>query len=304
MEEEKKFTIYLHRCPNGKCYVGMTSQTTNQRWRNGQGYKKQSDFYNAITLYGWENIEHIIIEEGLSMQDACDSEKYNIKKYNCIFPNGYNIAIGGDVPWNIGYGDYISGDKHPNYGKKLSKEWGDNISKGKKIAFINNPETKPIGIKNGMYGKKHSKEFIEKYCFSHNLKKVYAHRDDIWFNSIKECSKYYNINYTYLVGMLQEKQKMNEFVYDLKLYINGIKIEYEKSDISKNLSKKIVCEDIVFNSVMECAKYYKVGRACISATLKNMETYKRGKWLDRGLRYYNPETDSHLPIYIDTKNEV
>lgn len=71
MEEEKKFTIYLHRCPNGKCYVGMTSQSMNQRWRNGLGYKNNKDFYPDIEKYGWENIEHIILEEGLSRRDAC-----------------------------------------------------------------------------------------------------------------------------------------------------------------------------------------------------------------------------------------
>lgn len=102
MEEEKKFTIYLHRCPNGKCYVGMTSQKPIRRWANGKGYKHNSDFSSAIEKYGWGNIEHIILEEGLTMNDACKSEKYNIKKYNCIFPNGYNIAIGGEAPWCLG----------------------------------------------------------------------------------------------------------------------------------------------------------------------------------------------------------
>jgi len=102
MEEERKYTIYLHRCPNGKCYVGMTSQSINQRWKNGLGYKNNKDFYSDILEYGWDNIEHIVLEEGISREDACESEKYNIKKYNCIFPNGYNIAIGGDLPWNLG----------------------------------------------------------------------------------------------------------------------------------------------------------------------------------------------------------
>ena len=304
MEEEKKFTIYLHRCPNGKCYVGMTSQKPTARWRNGQGYKKQSDFYNAINLYGWNNIEHIILEEGLLKEDACESEKNNIKKYNCIYPNGYNIAIGGDLPWNLGYGEYISGNKHPNFGKKLPKEWKNNISNGKKISFINNPQTRPSGKKNGMYGKKQTKEFIEKYCFSHNLKKVYSNRDNIWFDTIKECSKYYKINYTFLCNMLSGSCKMTKFVYELELYIDGIKIDYEKSDLSKNLSKRIVCEDMVFNSVKECTSYYGYSKSLISATLKNIETYKRGKWLDRGLRYYNPDTDKDLPIYVDTSLEV
>lgn len=30
--------LYMHICPNGKKYVGITIQEPNQRWRDGKGY--------------------------------------------------------------------------------------------------------------------------------------------------------------------------------------------------------------------------------------------------------------------------
>lgn len=57
--------------------------------------------YNAIQKYGWENIEHIILKENLSFEDATDLEKVLIKKYktNCRrYGNnyGYNMTDGGE----------------------------------------------------------------------------------------------------------------------------------------------------------------------------------------------------------------
>ena len=52
------FFVYIHTCPNGKKYVGVTKRTLEERWCNGEGYKKHSHFYSAIQKYGWDNIEH------------------------------------------------------------------------------------------------------------------------------------------------------------------------------------------------------------------------------------------------------
>lgn len=49
--------LYMHICPNGKKYVGITIQEPNQRWRDGKGYCKNKHFYNAILKYGWDNIQ-------------------------------------------------------------------------------------------------------------------------------------------------------------------------------------------------------------------------------------------------------
>ena len=59
----------MHRFPNGKVYIGITKQTVEERWRNGEGYKTQL-VHRAIEKYGWGNIEHIVLASCLSKKDA------------------------------------------------------------------------------------------------------------------------------------------------------------------------------------------------------------------------------------------
>lgn len=95
--EKNAYSVYIHIFPNNKKYIGITSQTPHRRWRNGNGYKSQEMLTRAINKYGWENIEHIILFENLTQEQAEQKEielineyKTNIRKY------GYNIEAGGN----------------------------------------------------------------------------------------------------------------------------------------------------------------------------------------------------------------
>lgn len=99
--KNKKFCVYIHLFPNGKRYIGITSKRPNARWENGAGYKEGSPMRNAINKYGWNNIKHIILFEGLTQEEACDKEvepiakyKTNIYRYGNAY--GYNMTDGGD----------------------------------------------------------------------------------------------------------------------------------------------------------------------------------------------------------------
>lgn len=95
MNEEKRYYIYKHTTPNGKVYIGQTCKKPEQRWANGYGYKHQM-FYNAIQKYGWDNISHEILFEGLTKEEADQKEIELITFYDSTNPdNGYNIAFGG-----------------------------------------------------------------------------------------------------------------------------------------------------------------------------------------------------------------
>ena len=100
------WTVYVHIVPKtitkydyDKYYVGITSKSVNFRWKkDGYGYKGQP-FYNAIQKYGWDNIEHYIIAEHLTENEAKLLEIKLIKKLKCnIFKDkyGYNCTEGGD----------------------------------------------------------------------------------------------------------------------------------------------------------------------------------------------------------------
>lgn len=95
--EEKKYYVYEHKNKaNGKRYIGITKINPKARWgNNGIGYKTQN-FWYAIEKYSWDGFEHNIIEENLTEKEAKEKEKYYIKTYNTIAPNGYNLTKGGD----------------------------------------------------------------------------------------------------------------------------------------------------------------------------------------------------------------
>ena len=100
----KTWIVYVHVFPNGKKYFGITSKKPNQRWENGEGYKREGSnlaVYNAIKKYGWDNIQHIILHEGLTKEEACAKEieyiakyKTNVHRYGSKY--GYNLTDGGE----------------------------------------------------------------------------------------------------------------------------------------------------------------------------------------------------------------
>lgn len=97
-----KYCVYKHTCPNGKVYIGITSRNPKIRWGCGSNYKTQT-FGRAIKKYGWDNIKHEILYEGLSEQEASEIEKALIKEYDATNPEcGYNVNAGGT------YGNQIS----------------------------------------------------------------------------------------------------------------------------------------------------------------------------------------------------
>lgn len=93
------FTVYIHHTPNNKVYVGITQKKVFARWgKDGSGYSNQQLFWRAIQKYGWDNIEHEIVAENLSKEEACQMEIDLIAKYKSNNPDyGYNISFGGDV---------------------------------------------------------------------------------------------------------------------------------------------------------------------------------------------------------------
>ena len=102
--ENKNYSVYKHIFPNGKIYIGKTCQKPLYRWKkDGKGYEHNTKMYADIQKYGWENIEHEILYNGLSKEEASDIE-YKLVKQNK--DNCYNKCIGGD-----GYFVIVDGKK-------------------------------------------------------------------------------------------------------------------------------------------------------------------------------------------------
>ena len=124
----------MHRSPSGKVYVGLTGRKPLHRWgQGGRNYRTQP-FYYAIRKHGWDSIEHIILAEVESLDEARELEKHYIALYDATNPeHGYNFCTGGEC--NDARRGYVPteeercrarerflGARNPNFGKPLP-EW-------------------------------------------------------------------------------------------------------------------------------------------------------------------------------------
>ena len=160
------YCVYKHIFPNGKLYIGITCQNPIHRWRHdGSGYKPKHRnscrVWNAIQKYGWDNVTHEILYEGLSKEDAERKEIELIARYQTQnYKYGYNIAHGGSVKSlsDESKAKISSSRKGKNYGlvgenaPMFNKHHSD-----KSRSQIKNAMT---GERNHMFGKHHTEETI------------------------------------------------------------------------------------------------------------------------------------------------
>lgn len=85
--------VYMHRTPDGRVYIGATSQEVEKRWKAGYHGGR---FKEAIDLYGWEQMDHIVVRKGLTLEEASAWEQEMIRLYDATNPKyGYNSSPGG-----------------------------------------------------------------------------------------------------------------------------------------------------------------------------------------------------------------
>lgn len=155
------YTLYMHKFPNNKLYVGITCRPVEVRWQN----KYNKYFSNAVHKYGWENIEHIILADNLSKEWACKLEQDLIWRYKLNNRDfGYNITGGGDGRFNNPLSpESIEKMRKTKTGCKLSEEHKRKISeanKGKHHRTMTDAEKEHLRQIN--LGKKYSQESKDK----------------------------------------------------------------------------------------------------------------------------------------------
>ena len=84
----KEFTIYYHKSPENKYYIGQTCQELERRWKSGKGYTS-TKFSLAIEKFGWDNFEHGVLEEHIPQEKIDEVEAYYIELFDAV-DNGYN----------------------------------------------------------------------------------------------------------------------------------------------------------------------------------------------------------------------
>lgn len=88
------YTVYMHISPEEKLYIGMTQNIETRYGHNGNGYRAQPAFRDAIHKYGWHNIDHEAIASNLSKEEAEKAEHEAIVTLNTK-EDGYNRNNGG-----------------------------------------------------------------------------------------------------------------------------------------------------------------------------------------------------------------
>ena len=137
--------VYLwYDAPNKKYYLGKHKGTPDDSYTHSSSV--------------WESFTKNNIPEGVSRRIlACGTDEEMCILENKLLVNRKKRCW--DRYYNNGVGDprYVdmSGENNPNWGG-LSEETKKKLSKNLKQFYIDNPDKKPIGEKNGMYGKTHA----------------------------------------------------------------------------------------------------------------------------------------------------
>ena len=233
--ENRKWSVYLHTFPNGKYYVGITSQKPEERWKNGTGYTKQSHLFNAIKKYGWNNIKHEILYTNLTEEEASLKEQELIKKYDS-YHNGYNKTLGG----------YQGFKYDENTQKEAISLWKDGytlkqISIKMNIATVTlrnflyraNIDEEEIKEKNGFITKEKESKIISLYTKDHKFLKEIAQILNLDRHTVSDVLKRNNINPL-------ENQTNNKKVFK-KEDVNTVKELLLKGFSSKMIAEKYNC---------------------------------------------------------------
>lgn len=249
----KKWCVYEHVFPNGKRYIGITSKRPKARWQNGQGYmNKNNPMYRAIQKYGWDNIEHNILFTNLTQIEACEIEQELIAKYKT---NVYKY--GSQYGYNLtDGGEGTTGHVMPPKQKEANR-----LRKiGKTGAEC--PNSRPV------------------IC------------DGVEYASVTEFKQAYNHPKGNIIGWLNGKVGMPEYWYNKRLHYKDLGFDVVKlSQVSVNRYRKVVADDIVFDTLEDCGNYLGVTASSISLYLTNRKA-PPNNIIEHNLRY--EDEDEHI----------
>lgn len=163
---------------NDMKYVGVTCQTLKARFNQhkvcAMVRHSKSLIHQAMREYGVDKFEIHLLEDGISEENAEESEIRYIKQYDTYYAygNGYNMTLGG-----YGTHGYIVTDEarrkisESGIGRKYSDERNEKlrrINTGRyykpewRIALSKARIGKFVGEKNNFYGKHHSEQTKQK----------------------------------------------------------------------------------------------------------------------------------------------
>lgn len=167
--------IYRYTFDNGKCYIGQTIYSVNDRTYFHKKNKRSQSIVDKTIRCGKKFSIDILAEVPTEILDM--AERYCIGYFKTLHPDGYNLLLGGQTyrefsdevrrrisvsntgkqPWNKGKKmtdsqkkktaewhrkNPMFGENNPMYGKELTEQHKKKISVAHKRRFENDPELK------------------------------------------------------------------------------------------------------------------------------------------------------------------
>ena len=255
--EKRNFSVYKHTFPNKKVYIGITGLKPQYRWNSGKGYKNQLVINRAIQKYGWNNIEHEIMFENFTKEEARLMEKMYIALYDSANPQyGYNRDLGGDVPTD---------EARKKIGEWSKSLWKDEKYREEHIAKLKAVWNKP-GYRQHMSDAHKGQIHSEKHRnISREMCKKRWQQDEEYRNKMINIHKGRK-------NSSETKLKMSE---SRKIYLSNNPDALENATKAKY--KKVICLNTkqVFNSIKEAGEWTKVktAKSNIGACCKGTRKY-------------------------------
>ena len=148
---------------NGKAYVGLTTKTVEERFKEHCNSKYVIG--KAIRKYGKDSFTVETLETVNDINKLGDYERFYIWLYDTIAPNGYNLTDGGESGFKMSE-ESKQKLSEAKKGKKHSEETKQKMREAKKCGISEEHKQKMSearkGEKNPMLGKKLSEETKQK----------------------------------------------------------------------------------------------------------------------------------------------
>lgn len=193
--------IYKITNPKGKVYIGQSIEIQNRKYKYQTACcKNQTKIYNSIKKYGWGSHVFEVIDECI-ISELNEKEYYYIKLYDS-FKNGLNSTVGGD--------SFLLSQEHKD---KIA-----NSLRGRKRLFCTVYKSKTTKKLNNLPISESTRDFFRllrnpNFLYAQN-KIVIDKNTGVFYNSLKEVSNLYSINYNTLKGRLNGSKVNNtQFIY-------------------------------------------------------------------------------------------
>lgn len=195
------YLVYMHQFHNGKKYVGITGKSTAKRWKRGKNYRNNVLMTRAIEKYGWDNIDHTIIESELTKEEAEAKEREMIALYQSNVPeHGYNITSGGEC---VGKHSFETRQKLSEIKRRLDKdpEYKKRVSESHKGI---SPPNKGMRMTEGQ---KMKISLAKRGCIGHGMKKVICVDTGKIYESITVAARETGANAGRIVDVCKHNRK-------------------------------------------------------------------------------------------------